>query len=122
MEWEKKYADKEAEFNRYKERENNRSEIKLQAELNMINLEKIELERKLEAMMKAKNHYKEQWTRALQEIAAIKKREELNAKANLKKQQLELEHLRMKYLAAEESELMKSDEKQLSTIKNELER
>ena len=57
-------------------------------------------------MCKAKNHYKDQWSRALQEIALIKKKEEENAKAQLKKQQQELEHLRLRYLAAEENELV----------------
>ena len=88
----------------------------------MLNLEKIELERKLDAMSKAKNHYKEQWSKALLEMANIKKREEMAAKANLKKQQMELEHLRLRYLAAEENELIKTDEKQLQSLKNELEK
>jgi len=57
-------------------------------------------------VIKAKNHYKEQLTRALQEIALMKKKEEENAKAQLKKQQQELEHLRLRYLAAEENELV----------------
>ena len=73
-------------------------------------------------MSKAKNHYKDQWTRALQEIAAIKKREETTAKSMLQKQQKELEHLRLRYLAAEENELLKTDEKQLNSLKNELEK
>ena len=60
----------------------------------------------MEAMIKAKYHYKEQLTRALQEIALMKKKEEENAKAQLKKQQQELEHLRLRYLAAEENELV----------------
>ena len=79
------------------------------------------MERKLEAMLKAKNHYKEQWSRALQEIALIKKKEEENAKAQLKKQQLELEHLRLRYLAAEESDLvMKTSKDQM--IRGDLEK
>lgn len=122
IDWEKRYADKEAEFARYKDRDNNRPEMRLQSEINILNLEKVELERKLDAMIKAKTHYKEQWTRALQEIAMIKKREETNAKALLKKQQMELEHLRVKYLASEESESLRSDERQLQSLKNELER
>lgn len=85
-------------------------------------MEKIELERKLDSAAKARNHYKEQWTKAMQEISSLKKREEANAKAFLKKQQSELEHLRMRYLAAEENELIKSDEKQLHSLKQELER
>jgi centrosomal protein CEP120 len=58
----------------------------------------------------------------MQEISALKKREETNAKAFLKKQQSELEHLRMRYLAAEENDLIKSDEKQLQSLKLELEK
>ena len=85
-------------------------------------MEKIELERKLDSITKARNHYKEQWTKAMQEISGLKKREEANAKAFLKKQQSELEHLRMRYLAAEENELIKSDEKQLQSLKQELEK
>jgi len=121
-EWEKKFADKEADFLRYKERENGRPEIRLQSELNMLNLEKLELERKLDVVVKAKNHYKEQWAKALTEIGNIKKMEEENAKAALRKQQMELDHLRLRYLAAEESEIVKSDERQLQSLKNELEK
>ena len=81
-------------------------------------------------MIKAKNYYKDQWSRALQEIAIIKKKEEENAKAQLKKQQLELEHLRLRYLAAEENELvMKAAASTAalpqftdSTIRNDLEK
>ena len=92
----KRLADKDAEFSRYKDKENTRPEVRLQSEINLMHLDKAEMERKLEAMIKAKNHYKEQWSRALQEIALIKKKEEENAKAQLKKQQIELEHLRSK--------------------------
>ena len=121
-EWEQRFSDKDAEFVRYRERENGRPEIRLQSELNMLNLERLEVERKLDAMTKARNHYKEQWSKALLEIGNIKKKEEAGAKAALKKQQMELEHLRLRYLAAEENELIKSDEKQLASLKNELER
>ena len=122
IEQERKSSDKESEFMRYKERENGRPEVRLQSELNMLNLEKLELERKLDTMFKAKNHYKDQWSKALLEIGNIKKKEEANAKATLKKQQMELEHLRLRYLAAEENELIKTDEKQLQSLKTELEK
>lgn len=122
VEQERKTSDKETEFMRYKERENGRPEVRLQSELNMLNLEKLELERKLDTMLKAKNHYKEQWSKALLEIGNIKKKEEACAKAALKKQQMELEHLRLRYLAAEENELIKTDEKQLQSLKSELEK
>lgn len=73
-------------------------------------------------MTKAKNHYKEQWTKALQEIALMKKKEESNAKALLRRQQLELENMKMKFLSAEESEKLKSDEQELLNLKNEIEK
>jgi centrosomal protein CEP120 len=41
LDWEKRYADKEAEFARYKEREHTRPEVKLQSEINILNLEKV---------------------------------------------------------------------------------
>jgi hypothetical protein len=122
FEWEKKYGEKEAEFAKYKERDNIRPEIKLQSEMNLLNMEKIELERKCEALTKARNHYKDQWTNAVKEINAFKKREEANAKSLLKKQQMELEHLRLRYLAAEENQLIKSEENQIQNLKNELEK
>jgi len=40
-EWEKRMADKEAEFVRYKEKENTRPEVRLQSELNVLHLEKV---------------------------------------------------------------------------------
>ncbi|RNA18235.1 hypothetical protein BpHYR1_023451, partial [Brachionus plicatilis] len=119
---EKRCSEKESEFLRFKEKENNRPEIRLQSEINVLNLEKIELERKLDAMTKAKNHYKEQWTKALQEIALMKKKEESNAKALLRRQQMELENMKMKFLSAEESEKLKSDEQELLNLKNEIEK
>jgi centrosomal protein CEP120 len=45
-----------------------------------------------------------------------------NAKAVLKKQQQELEHLRMRYLAAEENELLKNDHKSFESLRNEVEK
>ena len=41
IDWEKRLADKETEFARYKEREHNRPEVKLQSEINILNLEKV---------------------------------------------------------------------------------
>lgn len=71
-------------------------------------------------MTKAKNHYKEQWTKALQEISLIKKKEEASAKALLKRQQIELENMKMKLLSSEQSEKLRSDEQELLDLKNEI--
>lgn len=68
-------------------------------------LQQVELERKLETANKSKIHYKQQWGRALRELARIKQQEQTAARARLKKQEQELEHMRLRYLAAEEKEV-----------------
>ncbi|KAF4787599.1 Centrosomal protein of 120 kDa [Turdus rufiventris] len=119
---ENKYKTLEKEFQQYKEQQSSKPEIQLQSEINLLALEKVELERKLESATKSKLHYKQQWTRALKELARLKQREQENAMAHLKKQQQELEHMRLRYLAAEEKELGKTDRQELEDIRNELNR
>ncbi|NWX91510.1 CE120 protein, partial [Nothoprocta pentlandii] len=119
---ENKYKILEKEFQQYKEQQSCKPEIRLQSEINLLTLEKVELERKLESATKSKLHYKQQWARALKELARLKQREQENAMARLKKQQQELEHMRLRYLAAEEKELGKTDRQELEDIKNELNR
>ena len=82
----------------------------------------MEFERKLESVTKSKIHYKQQWGRALKELARFKQREHNEAQARLKRQQQELEHMRLRYLAAEENEVVKTDKKELEDIKGELNR
>ncbi|XP_072925598.1 centrosomal protein of 120 kDa [Hemitrygon akajei] len=119
---EQKYKLLEKEFHQYKEQQSSKPEIRLQSEINLLTLEKVELERKLESATKSKLHYKQQWGRALKELARLKQREQENAMARLKKQQQELEHMRLRYLAAEEKEVVKTDRQELEEIKNELNR
>ncbi|XP_065512156.1 centrosomal protein of 120 kDa [Caloenas nicobarica] len=119
---ETKHKTLEKEFQQYKEQQSSKPEIQLQSEINLLTLEKVELERKLESATKSKLHYKQQWTRALKELARLKQREQENAMAHLKKQQQELEHMRLRYLAAEEKELGKTDRQELEDIRNELNR
>ncbi|XP_062456186.1 centrosomal protein of 120 kDa isoform X2 [Rhea pennata] len=119
---ENKYKTLEKEFQQYKEQQSCKPEIRLQSEINLLTLEKVELERKLESATKSKLHYKQQWARALKELARLKQREQENAMARLKKQQQELEHMRLRYLAAEEKELGKTDRQELEDIRNELNR
>lgn len=80
----------------------------------------VELERKLDAVSKSKVHYKQQWGRALKELARLKQREQDVARAQLKKQQQELEHMRLRYLAAEEKDVVQAEKKELEDIKNQL--
>lgn len=119
---EKKNQNQEKEFAVYKEQQNTKPEVRLQSEINLLTLEKVELERKLDAIAKSKVHYKQQWGRALKELARLKQKEQVAAKTELKRQQHELEHMRLRYLAAEEKEVVKSEKKELEDLKNELNR
>ena len=77
------------------------------------------MERKLEAVTKNKVHYKQQWGRALKELARLKQREQTIAKQELRRQQQELEHMRLRYLAAEEKEVVNEDRQTLEEIKKQ---
>ncbi|XP_053405525.1 centrosomal protein of 120 kDa-like [Mercenaria mercenaria] len=117
---EKKRFKVEKDFTVYKEELNTKPEVRLQSEINLLTLEKVELERKLDAVTKSKIHYKQQWGRALKELARLKQKEQAQAKAHLMKQQQELEHMRLRYLAAEEKEVVSNEKQELEDIKNEL--
>ncbi|KAK7831335.1 hypothetical protein U0070_024623, partial [Myodes glareolus] len=69
---ENKYKILEKEFHQFKDQQSNKPEIRLQSEINLLTLEKVELERKLESATKSKLHYKQQWGRALKELARLK--------------------------------------------------
>ncbi|KAI4022380.1 centrosomal protein 120 [Homo sapiens] len=119
---ENKYKILEKEFQQFKDQQNNKPEIRLQSEINLLTLEKVELERKLESATKSKLHYKQQWGRALKELARLKQREQESQMARLKKQQEELEQMRLRYLAAEEKDTVKTERQELLDIRNELNR
>ncbi|XP_063956230.1 centrosomal protein of 120 kDa-like [Lytechinus pictus] len=115
-------AKKDQEFEQFRQESSSKPEIKLQAQINLLTLEKVELERKFESVTKSKIHYKQQWGRALKELARLKQKEATEARQRLKRQQQELEHMRLRYLAAEEKEVAKEEKKELQEIKGELNR
>ncbi|XP_041855408.1 centrosomal protein of 120 kDa isoform X2 [Melanotaenia boesemani] len=119
---ESRYKQLEKEFQLYREQQNVRPEFRLQSEVNLLTLEKVELERKLESTIKSKLHYKQHWGRTLKELARLKQREQENAMMRLKKQQAELEAMRLRYLATEEKEAVRQDKQELDSIRNELNR
>ncbi|XP_072288993.1 centrosomal protein of 120 kDa [Eucyclogobius newberryi] len=121
-ELELKYKTLEREFHLYREQQNIRPEFRLQSEINLLTLEKVELERKLESTTKSKLHYKQQWGRALKELARFKQREQENAICRLKKQEQELEVMRLKYLASEERQVTSHEREELQEIKNQINR
>ncbi|CAH1798062.1 unnamed protein product [Owenia fusiformis] len=119
-EWEKKYQKLDTDFITYKEQQSSKPEVRLQSEISLLSLEKAELERSLDSVTKSKIHYKQQWGRALKEIARLKQKEQTTARDQLRKQQQELEHMRLRYLATEEQEVVKSERKHLEEIKEEM--
>ena len=56
----------------------------------------------MESATRSKIHYKQQWDRALRKLARVKVTKQEAAKHRLKKQQQELEHMKLRYLTAEE--------------------
>ncbi|XP_006871693.1 PREDICTED: centrosomal protein of 120 kDa [Chrysochloris asiatica] len=119
---ENKYKNLEKEFQHFKDQQSNKPEVRLQSEISLLTLEKVELERKLESATKSKLHYKQQWGRALKELARLKQREQESQMARLKKQQEELEQMRLRYLAAEEKDTVRTERQELLDIRNELNR
>uniref|UniRef100_A0A8C6SJJ0 Centrosomal protein 120 n=1 Tax=Neogobius melanostomus TaxID=47308 RepID=A0A8C6SJJ0_9GOBI len=114
-----RYKALEKEFMIYREQQNLRPEFRLQSDINLLTLEKVELERKLESTTKSKLHYKQQWGRALKELARFKQKEQENAMVRLKKQQQELEALRLKYLSSEERQELQEIRNQLNRLKDD---
>ncbi|XP_068165776.1 centrosomal protein of 120 kDa isoform X2 [Antennarius striatus] len=117
-----RYKQLEKEFQLYREQQNVSPGFELQSEVNVLTLQKVELERKLESTTKSKLHYKQQWGRALKELARIKQREQENAIAHLKKEQAAIESMRQRYLATEQREAVQQDRQELENIRNELNR
>ncbi|XP_062237259.1 centrosomal protein of 120 kDa isoform X2 [Platichthys flesus] len=119
---EARYKQLEKEFQLFREQQYMRPEVSLQSEVNLLKLEKVELERKLESTTKSKLHYKQQWGRALKELARFKQREQENAKMRLRRQEAELEAMRQRYRATEEKEVIRQDRQELDDIRNEINR
>lgn len=95
-------------------------EVQLKADANLCKGQVFELEQKLSAAIRSKRHYKAQWSRSLQELAKMRHREQLASTTKVKQDQKELEHMRMRYLAREEKELMGTEMRELQNIKKQL--
>ena len=80
----------------------------------------VELEKKLDAVTREKVQYRQHLEKALAKIAAAEAREKSASKAQLLKEKRELEHMRLRYLAAEEKQVTSAERKQLDELKNEL--
>jgi len=81
-----------------------------------------ELEKKLDAATKENAQYQQQLEMAFAKIAAAQVKERSAAKVQLLKEKRELEHMRLRYLAAEEKKVMTAERKELDELKTELTR
>ena len=79
----------------------------------------MELERKLASVSKSKQHYKEQWSKALSELALSQQREQATARDKLLTQQQELEAMRAQYFQQEQQNHLKQ---QLSQVKKDVDK
>ncbi|PKU46428.1 hypothetical protein llap_3277 [Limosa lapponica baueri] len=112
----------QVELERSKIKQQEEDKLRLQQQL-------YEAENKHKILEKEFQQYKEQQSSKPEiqlqseiNLLTLEKREQENAMAHLKKQQQELEHMRLRYLAAEEKELGKTDRQELEDIRNELNR
>jgi len=83
-------------------------------------ISQVELEKKLDAASREKARYKQQLERAMTKLASAHKKEKDIAKAQMLKEKRELEHMRLRYLAAEEKKVISSERRELEELKNEL--
>ena len=83
-------------------------------------LDKNELEKRVEQLTKAKAHYKAQWSRAVKELASAKQREQENALERVKRQQQELDEMRLKYTIYNEEKIAKTEKSELQASKKKV--
>lgn len=116
----------EAEYTSYREANRAQPESQLQAQISMMQLEKVcvrthaqgppvksslplapqsELERKLSSVARSKLHYKQQWSRALQELAVARQREQSALKDKLLRQEQEVSELRKTVQLSQEAKV-----------------
>lgn len=114
------YRKLENEFLEYRQQVASTPVARLQEAVATSRMELLQTERKLDLAEQAKAKYKSQWSRALAEIAALRKRQQLVAKDSIRREQKELRHMRMQYLAREEQELADAEKVELTLIKDEL--
>eukprot|EP00116_Pleurobrachia_bachei_P011193 sb/3471455/ len=76
---------------------------KASTQLEVLRMEKEELERKAASLEKAKQHYKESWTKALKELINVREKAQQEAKRRLLQEQTLMEHARLRYLGLEDN-------------------
>lgn len=110
----------EGEFAAFRQQVAASEPARMQSDLNNATAQNLEQERRLDLANQAKQKYKMQWTRALREIAKLKQASQITATERMKREQKELAHMRLQYLAREEQEVTQNERKELVEIRNEL--
>ncbi|EGD81630.1 hypothetical protein PTSG_02346 [Salpingoeca rosetta] len=95
---------------------------RLEHERAVLQAQNTDLRQQLKSSQAAKEKYKAQWTKALQTIARLKQKSELVAREQLRREQSELEHMRLQYLAHEERQVASRERQELEELKEELRR
>ncbi|KAJ3062704.1 hypothetical protein HK102_008683 [Quaeritorhiza haematococci] len=97
-------------------------ELALRARVDALTAENAVLEKKVEAAVKGKKHYKEQWVKVLKELARVKKTGVVEMEERLAKSLRELEVLRGRYLAKESTGVREDEERRVvEAVRRELE-
>ncbi len=95
-------------------------EAKLQTELIAFTNQRNELQRKLEVTKKKKRDFKEKYLKAREEIEFLKQQSSTKQEERLRKEQKELETIRMRYLAKENGDMSRMERQELDSIKMQL--
>ncbi|XP_063719419.1 centrosomal protein of 120 kDa-like [Symsagittifera roscoffensis] len=117
---ERRVREKESEFEHFRQQLDLKPEVRLQAQINVLTLEKVELERKVEALSSSKTHYKQEWGRALKELFKLKQTIQTQQEAELRKEKQQLEHMRLVHMAAEERKLASKEKDEIEELKLEI--
>ena len=80
----------------------------------------MDLERKVETLTSSKAHYKQEWGRALKELFKLKQAVQMRQEAEMRKQQQQLEHMRLVHLAAEERKVAHKEKDEIEELKMEI--
>ena len=70
----------------------------------------------METLTKAKTHYKQQWNRAIKELSLAKQREQETAMERVKRQQAELDEMRLKYTIYNQEKITKQEQDTLQVL------
>lgn len=95
-------------------------DIQLKTEVSMLNMEKSELQQKLDVATVSKQKYKMQWGQAMRQISLMQQKLHAMEKIELSKKDEELAALQQRILVAEEQNALKKDQETLLKVKGRM--